>query len=162
MPRRRPADFSSVEHLRDALVLLQQGGGVGVVPLAVDRVELVGPVRGEHGHLLQQRAPDVGHQALVGPVLAEHRRHRVAVRLADQRHGVDDRAVQVQEDRIEAAHVPLTSGPGPSRSVTHVRSRLSISSMSVRSKCIGVTEIWDASMAAKSVPSSRWYEALLP
>ena len=34
--------------------------------------------------------------------------------------------------------------------------------MSVRSKCIGVTEIAPSSIAAKSVPSSRWCDALPP
>ena len=35
-------------------------------------------------------------------------------------------------------------------------------SMSVRSKCIGVTAIAPASIASKSVPASGWWLALPP
>ena len=76
------------------------------VELAVGVRELVGLLGVELAHLLLEVAgADARHQHLVGKVPAEHGRRRVPVGREDHPAGVDDRAVEVEENDREA-HLP--------------------------------------------------------
>jgi hypothetical protein len=72
---------------------------------AVGADELVDPVGRERRHLRLEPGPaDRLQQLGVGVVAAEHRARRVAHRGEDDRAGVDDGAVEVEEDGREAHH----------------------------------------------------------
>ena len=100
-----------VEHLthpgegRDALVV------DGLVVGAVHAHELVlhGRVVGEVLHLLGERDAHLGHEHLVGEGVAEHLHGGVAKARQDEPVGVDEGAVQVEEDPLELA-VPCDVG----------------------------------------------------
>ena len=79
-----------------------------LVVRAVDAHELVDPVGVEGTELgLEARPADRLHQLLVGVLAAEHLAGRVAHRREDDRAGVDDGAVQIEEDDGEASHRPI-------------------------------------------------------
>jgi hypothetical protein len=76
---------------------------VGVVPGAIHRIQLIRMVGRKRVHLLDEGPPHVGYEGVVGKVEAEHRGYRVTVRFADEVNGVDDRSIQIQQYRVEAA-----------------------------------------------------------
>ena len=72
---------------------------------AVDADELVDPLGREDGHLrLEPGAADGLHQLGVAEVAAEHLARRVPHRREDDRAGVDDGAVEIEEDDRETDH----------------------------------------------------------
>ena len=72
---------------------------------AVDAHELVDPVRRERRHLrVEARPADRPHQLLVAVLAAEHLTGRVPHRREDDRGGVDDGAVEIEEDDGKAHH----------------------------------------------------------
>ena len=74
-----------------------------LVVLAVHAHELVGPIRREGHHLrLEPGAADVRHQLGVAVVAREHRARGMAHRGEDDPAGVDDGAVEIEEDDREA------------------------------------------------------------
>ena len=74
-----------------------------LVVRAVDADELVDAVGVEGAQLrLEPRAADRLHQLVVGVLAAEHLARRVTHRREDDRAGVDDGAVEVEEDDGEA------------------------------------------------------------
>ncbi len=86
---------AQLEHARERRHVLVVDA---VVELAVDVEQLLRALLVEHAHLLEQRTPDALAQLLLGQLAAEHGRERVAVRGDDQRHRVDQRAVEVEDD----------------------------------------------------------------
>ncbi len=72
--------------------------------LAVGVVELLGAGGVEGSHLGHQRLTDARQEHLVGQLLAQYGARGVAKRGADEGDRVDHRAVQVEDDRVEAGH----------------------------------------------------------
>ena len=80
---------------------------------AVDADELVDPLGREDLHLrLEPGAADGLHQLRVPEVAAEHLARRVPHRREDDRAGVDDGAVEIEEDDGETDHGDLIVGNG--------------------------------------------------
>src|SRR6478672_3190132 len=67
--------------------------------------------------LLEMPGADARHQHFVGEVLAEHGRRRVPVGREDHPAGVDDRAVEVEEDDGEAHGVDAIGAAHPHNSL---------------------------------------------
>ena len=114
-----------------------------MVELAVDVEQLLRALLVEHAHLLEQRPADALAQRLLGQLAAEHGRERMAVRRDDQRHGVDQRAVEVEDDG-RVAHPASGSSAASGASASSAK----------RSKRSGVSEMKPSATAAMSVPGS--------
>ena len=91
--------LEQLEHARERLELRVQRP----VELAVGVGELLGFAGVEVGHLFDQMAgAHAGHQLIVGDRASEHGLRRMPERLEDHPAGVDDRAVEVEEDDRKA------------------------------------------------------------
>ena len=102
IPTVRPSASSFVEQVEHPGERLELGVERRV-ELAVGVRELVRLLGVELAHLLLEvPGADAGHQHLVGEVSPEHGRRRVPVGREDHPAGVDDRAVEVEEDDGEA------------------------------------------------------------
>jgi hypothetical protein len=109
----RPKRAQGVLDARTRLELGVQGLVVGAV--RVDQV--VHPVLVQRAHLRDQARPaDGGRQLLVGDLAAEHRRGGVPHRRDDHRPGVDERAVEVEQDDRVAHGRHRSQAPPPRRS----------------------------------------------
>jgi len=108
------------ERFGDAVVRPDELVMPTVVVLAVDVVELPRLLPGKALHLGHERLPHAGGDVLIGKILAEHGAYGMAERLHDELDGVHHRSIEVEQDRVEAAHRrPATCRPprrrGPRR-----------------------------------------------
>ena len=91
----------------------------GHVVRAIDVHELVGPLLVELDHLgVYPVTPDVRHQDLVWDDTVEHRSGGVTERLENQAAGVDEGAVEIEEDRAVAHRLDATRAKRRRRSAS--------------------------------------------
>ena len=109
-PESPPLLVQPLQHLDDAAARLELVVERLVVR-AVARDEVVDAGRVERAHLLvERRTADVGEQRLVGYLAREDGARSVPERREDHRAGVDQRAVEVEEDDREAHRGDASDG----------------------------------------------------